>query len=57
MSGSKNKINLMTFQAAIVDDVFDKLRFVNEIGTQFLSQRREEVRNQTVEGTGAVIHG
>jgi hypothetical protein len=33
MTGSKNKINMMAYQAAIDDDVFDKLCFVNEIGT------------------------
>ena len=39
------------------DDVFDKLRFINEIGTQFPSQLREEVRTHSVQDTSAVIHG
>ena len=39
------------------DDVFDKLRFVNEIGTQIRSQVGEEARTHSVEDTGAVIHG
>ncbi len=34
----------MAYQATINDDVFDKLRFVNEIGTQILSQLGEGVR-------------
>ena len=56
MSGSKNKIN-MAIQAATVDDLFNKLCFVNEIGAQFLSHLREEVGTHTVQGTVAVIHG
>ena len=47
----------MACQAATVDDVFDKLRFVNEIGTQFPSQLGEEVRTHSVQDTGTVIHG
>jgi hypothetical protein len=39
------------------DDIFDKLRFINEIGAQFPSQLREEVRTHSVQDTGAVIHG
>jgi hypothetical protein len=39
------------------DDVFDKLRFINEIGTQFPSQLGEEDRTYSVQDTGAVIHG
>jgi len=56
MSGSKNKIN-MACQAAMDDDVFDKLHFVNEIGTQFPSQHGEEARTHSVQDTSAVIHG
>ncbi|KAF8351552.1 anticodon-binding protein [Amanita rubescens] len=52
-SGSKNKINT-AIQAATVDDLFDKLRFVNEIGAQFLSHLREEVGTHTVQGTVAL---
>ena len=47
----------MAYQTAIVDNVFDKLRFVNEIGTQCASHRREEAGTHTVQGTVAVIHG
>ena len=47
----------MACQAAAVDDLFDKLRFVNEIRAQFLSHLRKEVRTHTVQGTVAVIHG
>jgi hypothetical protein len=44
-------------QAVIVDDVFDELRFVNEIWTQIRPQDREERRTHSVQNTGAVIHG
>jgi hypothetical protein len=47
----------MVFQAALDDDVFDKLRFVDEIGTQVPSQFGEESRTHSVQDTGAVIHG
>ena len=47
----------MACQAATVDNIFDKLHFVNEIGTQCLSHRGKEVRNHRVQDTGAVIHG
>ena len=47
----------MASQAALDDDVFDKLRFVDEIGTQFVSQFGEESRTHSVQLTGAVIHG
>jgi hypothetical protein len=47
----------MACQAALDDDVFDKLRFVNEIGAQFVSQFGEEARTHSVQDTGAVIHG
>jgi hypothetical protein len=46
----------MACQAAMDDDVFDKFRFVNEIGTQFPSQLGEEVRTHSVQDTGAIIH-
>ena len=55
-SGSKNKIN-MASQAVIDDDVFDKLRFVNEIWTQIPSQIGEERRIHGLQDTAAVIHG
>jgi hypothetical protein len=55
MSGSKNKIN-MACQAATIDNVFNKLCFVNKIGTQFPSQPGEEVRTHTVQDTSAIIH-
>ncbi len=48
---------MMAYQAAIDDDVFDKLRFVNEIGTQCPPQRGEQVRNHSMEDAGAVIQG
>ena len=39
-------------------DVFDKLRFVNKVATQLLSQVGEEVRSHRYQDTGAVIdHG
>ena len=47
----------MACQVVMDDDVFDKLRFVNKIGTQIRSQVGEEVRTHSVEDTGAVIHG
>ena len=47
----------MVLQAALDNDVFDKLCFVNEIGTQFVSQFGEEARTHSVQDTGAVIHG
>ena len=53
-SGSKNKINI-AIQAA-VDDVLDKLRFVNEIRTQLLSQPGEEVRTHRFQDTSAISH-
>jgi hypothetical protein len=56
MSGSKNKIN-KACQVATDNDVFDKLRFVNEIGSQVPSQVREEVRTHSIQDTGAIIHG
>jgi hypothetical protein len=54
ISGSTNKIN-MACQAAMDDDVFDKLRFVNEIGTPVPLAARG--RSYSVQDTGAVIHG
>jgi hypothetical protein len=47
----------MACQAVMDDNVFDKLCFINEIGTQFPSQLREEVRTHSVQDTSAVIHG
>jgi hypothetical protein len=47
----------MACQAVTDGDVFDKFRFVNEIGTQIHSQVREEVRTHTVQDTSAIIHG
>jgi hypothetical protein len=47
----------MACQTATDDDVFDKHRFVNEVGTQVLSQPREEARTHSVQTTGAVSHG
>lgn len=47
----------MAIQAATVDDVFDKLHFVDEIGTHWLpSQVREEGRPHSTQDTSAVIH-
>jgi hypothetical protein len=36
---------------AMDDNVFDKLRFVNETWTQILSQLREEARTHSVQDT------
>ena len=55
-SWSKNNINMATCQAAMDDEVFDELCFVNEIGTKPLLQRGEEVRTKRLQDTGAVIH-
>lgn len=46
----------MAFQAVIDDDVFDKLRFVNKIGTQIPPQLGEERRTHCVQDTAAIIH-
>ena len=53
-SGSKNKINIAIHAEM---NVFDKLRFVNEKGTQIPSQVGEEVRTHNIQDTVAVIHG
>ena len=44
-------------QAATDDDVFDKFRFVDKVGTQCPSQVGEEVRTHNIQGTSAIIHG
>jgi hypothetical protein len=54
-SGPKNKINV-AFQAVVIDNVFDELRFINKVGTQIRPQLGEERRTH-VQNTGAVIHG
>ena len=54
-SWSKNKIST-ALQGVTDDDVFDKLRFVNEIGTQGPSQPGEEARTHSFQDTGAVVH-
>ena len=54
-SGSKNKINVAC--PVLEDDVFDKLRFVNNVGTQIPSQIGEERRIHGLQDTAAVIHG
>jgi hypothetical protein len=40
----------------VVDDVFDKLRFVNKVGTQISSHIGEERRIHRLQDTAAVIH-
>ena len=47
----------MAYQAMINNDVFNKLRFVNEKRTQILSQLGEEVRTHRVQDAALVIHG
>jgi hypothetical protein len=47
----------MASQVVIDDDVFDELRFVNEIWTQIRPQLGEERRTHSVQDTDAVIHG
>ena len=44
-------------QVTTDNEVFDKLRFVNEIGTKRVSQHGVQVRNHRLQDTGAVIHG
>jgi hypothetical protein len=45
---------LVRTRSTRVDDFFDKLRFVNEIRTQIVSQVREEVRTLSVQDTVAI---
>lgn len=56
MSWLKNKIN-RAYQVSTNNDVLDKFHFVDEIGTQCLSQLGEEVRTHRIQDAGAVIHG
>ena len=53
-SGSKNKINIAV--QAMLDDIFDKLRFVHKKGAKLLVQHQEGRGTHRTQNTMAVVH-
>jgi hypothetical protein len=53
-SGSKNKMNVA--RKVVVDDIFDKLCFVDKVGAQIHSHNGEGRRIHGLQDTAAVIH-
>ena len=53
-SGSKNKINIAV--QAMLDDIFDKLRFVHKKGAKLLAQHWEGRGTHRTQNTMAVVH-
>ena len=53
-SGLKNKINIAI--QAMLDDIFDKLRFVHKKGAKLLAQHREGRGAHRTQNTMAVVH-
>ena len=54
VSGSKNKINIAV--QAMLDDIFNKLRFVHKKGAKLLVQHREGRGTHRTQNTMAVVH-